>query len=140
MRIIKRPRCDVSRSFSYQVDATLWTKPPGRWHGGEKNWTTISENALEKGDSCTLGYKGNLATDEEGYGEKVVVRPSNESEQINFNKIADPNYLEGRRVYADKGSNSRSNRAIVKVNNMKSGITHKASRNNPFKHSQKTFS
>ena len=92
-----------------------------------------------KGDNSTLGYKGYLATDEEGYGEKVVVRPANESEQINFDKIADPTYFEGRRVYADKGSASRKNRDYLKENKMKSGIMHKASRNNPLRHSQKIF-
>ena len=94
---------------------------------------------LKKGDTCTLGYKGYLATDEEGFGEKVVVRPANESEQINFHRIADPKHFEGRWVYADKGSASRKNRNHLKENNMKSGIMHKASRNKPLSHSRKTF-
>ena len=58
---------------------------------------------LKKVDSCTLGYKGYFATDEEGFGEKVVVRPANESEQINFHRIAEPKYFEGRWVYAYHG-------------------------------------
>ena len=80
-----------------------------------------------------------LATDEECFGEKVVVRPANESEQINFHRIADPKYFEGRWVYADKGSASRRNRNHHKENNMRSGIMHKASSNKPLSHSRKTF-
>ena len=94
---------------------------------------------IKRGNSCNLGYKGYLATDEEGFGEKVVVRPANESEQINFHRIADPKYFEGRWVYADKGSASRRNRNHLKENNMKSGIMHKASNNKTLSHSRKTF-
>lgn len=93
----------------------------------------------KRGNTCILGFKGYLAADVEGYGEKVVVRPASESEQDNFSKIADPKYFEGRWVYADKGSASKKNRDYLKASNMKSGIMHKAARNNPLSHSRKTF-
>ena len=97
------------------------------------------EKFLTKGDSCTLGYKGYLGTDEECFGEKVVVRPANKSEQINFHRIADPKYFEGRWVYAEKGSASRRNKNHLKENNMKFGIIHKASSNKHFSRSRKIF-
>ena len=45
---------------------------------------------IKKGNSCNLRYKVYLAKDKEGYDEKVVVRPANESEQINFRKNRRP--------------------------------------------------
>ncbi len=92
-----------------------------------------------RGNTCVLGYKKNLATDEEGDGEKVVVRPVNESECINFDKIADPKRFDGRWIYSDKGSASKKNRDYLKEINMKSGIMHKASSNKPLSQSRKTF-
>ena len=94
---------------------------------------------LKRGNSGVLGFKGYGASDEEGYIEKVFVRPANESEQDHFCPIADPKYFEGKRVYADKGSASKKNRSYLKENNMKSGIMYKAHSHHPLRPSQKRF-
>ena len=80
-----------------------------------------------------------LATDEKGCGEKVVVRPVNESEQINLSKIVDPKLFKGRCIYTENGSASKKNRDYLKENDLKSGIMHKASKNTPLGQSRKTL-
>lgn len=70
---------------------------------GEESHTVSTEEGVEreprklskdpdatfhkKGNTCFLGYKGYLATDVEGFGENVFVRPANESLQDRRSEI-----------------------------------------------------
>jgi IS5 family transposase len=93
---------------------------------------------LKKGKRSYFGYKSFVTVGaEQGYVEKVAVTPANVSESRYFEKAIEG--VETSRYYADKGSASAENRAILKKKGVKSGIMYSAYKNKPLGHWQKVF-
>ena len=85
---------------------------------------------LKKGKKFHFGYKGFVAVDEEnGYINKIHVTSANVSEVNEINPLIED--CKSQRIYADKGYASNQNREILKQNNLKDGLMHKASRGKP---------
>ena len=79
--------------------------------------------------SMRRGYKGFVKTDaSDGYIE-VHSTPANTSEVGELEPMMEKDSR--RRLFADKGYASESNRQLLRENKMKDGIMHKASRGNP---------
>lgn len=94
---------------------------------------------LKKGKKSYFGYKMFVSTQEgSGFIEHVAVTSANQSEVGYL-----PTFLEAmtprpnRRVYADKGYASASNRAFLKKHGLKDGIMEKASRGHILRAMQK---
>ena len=92
---------------------------------------------IKKGKKSTLGYKGFARCDEEGFVGKIIVRPANEGESPHFEAIIKG--ADASRVLADKAYASKANREMLRSQNYKDGILHKAARNRPLRASQKRF-
>lgn len=91
---------------------------------------------VKKGSKSTLGYKGFVRSDEEGYIDKVHATPANRSESPEFESM-----IEGtpaQRVLADKAYASRANREALRGKH-RDGIMRKAARNRPLRQSEKRF-
>lgn len=91
---------------------------------------------VKKGSKSTLGYKGFVRSDEEGYIDKVHATPANRSESPEFESM-----IEGapaQRVLADKAYASRANRDALRGKH-RDGIMRKAARNRPLRQSEKRF-
>lgn len=67
---------------------------------------------VKKGRKSTLGYKGFARCDEEGFIDKVHVRPANAAESPEFETITEGS--KAQRVLADKAYASAANRARLK--------------------------
>ena len=84
---------------------------------------------LKKGKKYHYGYKGFIRTDaSDGYIEKVHTTPANVAEVSQLEHMMEKGSR--RRLFADKGYASKSNRHLLRANGMKDGIMHKASRCN----------
>jgi len=93
---------------------------------------------LIKGKKYYFGYKGFvLAEAEKGFISHVHVTPANRGESPEFPKIVEK--AQAKRILADKGFASKSNRDCLKSHLLKDGIMQKAKRNHPLKYSQKVF-
>lgn len=87
---------------------------------------------IVKGKKLRYGYKKHVCTDTEGMILNVVTTAANESDVVHLlDTIAAANLKEGSRVQADKGYSSKTNREGLKGKKLKSGIMHKATKNNP---------
>ena len=81
----------------------------------------------KKGKKYHYGYKGFVKTDaSDGYIEQVHTTPANVSEVSQLKNMTQKGLR--RRLFADKGYASKSNRQLLRENGMKDGIMHKASR------------
>jgi IS5 family transposase len=93
---------------------------------------------LTKGNQHFFGYKAFTSVEaKQGYIEKVAVTPANVSESRYFENAIKG--VETSRYYADKGSASAENRAILKKKGIKSGIMYSAYKNKPLRSWQKVF-
>jgi IS5 family transposase len=93
---------------------------------------------LKKGKTSYFGYRGYLVTDaQDGYVTGVHTAPANQSEMTHFKAAIESSHLKSKRVYADKGSSSKENRAWLHERKIKSAIMHKACRNRPLTERQK---
>jgi transposase, IS5 family len=87
---------------------------------------------IKKGKRLRYGYKKHVCTDEEGMVLHVVTTAANESDMNHLLDTLDEAQLTKRaRVKTDKGYASQANRTGLKDKNLKSGIMHKAQRNQP---------
>jgi IS5 family transposase len=93
---------------------------------------------VTKGNRSYFGYRGYVITDgKEGFIHHLSVTPANQSEMKQFPGLI--GHLHGRRVLTDKGFSSLENREELKKQGIKSGISHKATRNHPLRYSQRLF-
>jgi IS5 family transposase len=100
--------CDHTVSYSHDSDA--------RW--------------LCKGKKYHYGYKGFIKTDAaDGYIEHAHVTPANISEVGQLERLLEAD--RGKRVFADKGYASETNRKLLRDKGLKDGVMHRASRGNP---------
>ena len=104
----------AERSFSADADA--------RW--------------VKKGRKSTFGYKGFARTDEEGFIDKVHVKPANAAESPEFGAMIKG--AKAQRVLADKAYASKANRAALQGKH-RDGIMRKAVRGRPLRASEKRF-
>lgn len=85
---------------------------------------------LRKGKKYHYGYKGFIKTDAtEGYIEHAHVTPANISEVGQLERMLKAD--SDKRLFADKGYASESNRKLLRDKGLKDGIMHRASRGNP---------
>ena len=85
---------------------------------------------LKKRKKYHYGYKGFVKTDaSDGYIEQVHSTPANTAEVGELEHMIEKDTR--RRLFADKGYASVSNRQLLRENKLKDGIMHKASRGNP---------
>ncbi|WP_430472165.1 transposase [Wielerella bovis] len=98
----------VNSPASKDTDAK-WTIKSGHWH---------------------LGYKLHARTDAEGFIEQIHVTPANVVDVNHLVSVLDK-IEEGVTVYADKGYDSKDNRAFLENSKLKDGIMRKAHRNKP---------
>ena len=91
---------------------------------------------VKKGRKSTLGYKGFARCDEEGFIDKVHVRPANAAESPEFETMTKGR--KAQRVLADKAYASAANRARLKGQH-RDGIMRKAVRGRPLRASEKRF-
>ena len=117
---------------------------------------------LKKGKTSYFGYRGYFVADaHDGYVTGVHTAPANQSETTHFqaaiesshtmessedieslqtmesSEAIESSHLKVKRVYADKGSSSKENRAWLRKKKIKSAIMHKAHRNKPLTERQK---
>lgn len=93
---------------------------------------------LKKGKTSYFGYRGYAITDEEkGFIHHLEVLPANESEIKQLPSLL--RHVHGRRVLTDKGFSSFENREEVRKMGIKDGLSHKASRENPLRYTQRLF-
>lgn len=88
---------------------------------------------VKKGNKSYFGYKCFARVDGEGYFDKCMARPANESETPHFEEMVEGAKLdkEKGRVLSDKGNASKANRLMLKRKGFKDGIMHKGSRAHP---------
>ena len=79
-----------------------------------------------------LGYKCFARCDEEGFIESTNTLPANKAEINNLESLLE-DMLEGQRCCADKGFDSKNNRALLKKYNLKDGIQRKDKPNKIYK-------
>lgn len=91
---------------------------------------------VKKGRKSTLGYKGFVRSDEEGFIDKVHVTPANAAESNEFGTMTEG--AKAQRVLADKAYASRANRDRLK-GKYRDGIMRKAARGRPLRASEKHF-
>lgn len=91
---------------------------------------------VKKGSKSTLGYKGFVRTDEEGFVDKVHTTPANRAESPEFGTMIEG--AKAQRVLADKAYASRANRAALRGRH-RDGIMRKAARGRPLRASEKRF-
>lgn len=93
---------------------------------------------LKKGKRTYFGYKVFAVTEsEKGYVERVMATPANVSECATFTEVI--RGIKAKRIYADKGYASASNREFLKKSSIKNGIMYAAKRNKPLSEWQKLF-
>jgi len=94
---------------------------------------------LKKGRKSHLGYKGFARVDkDDGYVEKIIVTPANESEGKELEGLIE-GCESGQRVLADKAYSSKFNRELLKEKGLKIGLMRKAARNRPLRSSERKF-
>ena len=91
---------------------------------------------IKKGRKSVLGYKGFARCDEQGYVDKVLVRPANEGEAPHFETMIKG--TKAKRVMADKAYYSQQNKDHLK-GKYRDGIMRRSFRNKPLRASQKRF-
>ena len=91
---------------------------------------------VKKGSKSTLGYKGFVRSDEEGFIDKVYAMPANRAESPEFEAMIER--TKAQRVLADKAYASRANREALKGRH-RDGIMRKAARNRPLRASENRF-
>lgn len=74
-----------------------------------------------------LGYKLHARTDAEGFIEQIHVTPANQADVKHLASVLD-HVAEGVTVYADKGYDSKDNRAFLEKHQLQDGIMRKAHR------------
>jgi len=85
---------------------------------------------LKKGKKFHFGYRGYVRTDaKDGYIEAVHVKSANKPEVKELEKTVEN--CNAKRVYADKGFASKSNRNMLKSKGLRDGIMEKATRFKP---------
>jgi len=84
---------------------------------------------LKKGKKSHFGYKVFAVVDEKGYYLNVLTESANEAEVNKLEKSITG--VKAKRVMADKGYTSASNRNFLKQNQYKDGIMYKAQKNKP---------
>lgn len=93
---------------------------------------------VTKGSRSYFGYRGYLMTDGgEGFIQHLCVLPANQSEMKQLPRLLD--HVHGKRVLTDKGFSCLENRDELARRGLKSGLSHKASRNHPLRWSQRLF-
>lgn len=90
---------------------------------------------LKKGRKFYFGYKAFATVDEEGFIKKTKTIPANQAET---NNLADM-LIAAKQLAADKAYDSKTNRAILQKNNIKTRIMYKKSKNKPTTIWQKRF-
>jgi IS5 family transposase len=91
---------------------------------------------VKKGRKSTLGYKGFVWCDEEGFVDKIHTNPANVGESPKFGTMIKGS--KAQRVLANKAYASKANRAALK-GKYSDGILHKAVRGHSLRQSQKRF-
>lgn len=91
---------------------------------------------VKKGSKSTLGYKGFVRSDEEGFIAKVHTTPANTGESPEFAAMIDG--ANAQRVLADKAYASKANRDMLRGRH-RDGIMRKAVRGRPLRASEKRF-
>jgi len=120
-----RPRKEIDASVDQKKPTVRFSADPdARW--------------AKKGKHCFFGYKGFMITDaKKGFIEKVHVTSANQSEVTALEDVL--GNLKAYRLYADKGYASQKNRQLLRENNIKDGISHKATRGKPLSQWQRAF-
>lgn len=90
---------------------------------------------LKKGSKSYFGYKSFATTDEEGFIDKTMTVPANESE---INKLEDM-IVEADKFAGDKGYDSKGNREALRKKGIKTRIMYKKQKNKPMTIWQKRF-
>lgn len=93
---------------------------------------------VKKGSKSYFGYRGYaIADSEEGFIHHLMVKPAHESETRQVGLLLDE--VHGKRLLTDKGFSSIENRKKLYEKGLRNGISYKASRGHPLKHSQRLF-
>lgn len=90
---------------------------------------------LKKGSKSYFGYKSFATTDEEGFIDKTMTVPANESE---INKLEDM-IIKADEFAGDKGYDSKGNRKALRARGIKTRIMYKKQKNKPMTIWQKRF-
>lgn len=91
---------------------------------------------VKKGSKSTLGYKGFVRTDEEGFVDKVHTTPANCAESPEFGTMIEG--AKAQRILTDKAYASKANRERLRGHH-RDGIMRKAARSRPLRQSEKRF-
>lgn len=105
----EQPQVQVTDSPASKDTDAKWTIKSGHWY---------------------LGYKLHARTDAEGFIEQIHVTPANQADVKHLASVLG-DVEEGVTVYADKGYDSKDNRAFLENNQLKDGIMRKAHRKQP---------
>ena len=119
--IIRSAGSKLKKSVEVQEDGNIVDTPASK--DAEARWTI-------KDSSRHLGFKGHIQTDAGGFVEQVAVTPANAADVNHFECFSDK-IKEGRKVFADKGYDSKHNREELKNRELKDGIMKKSHRNQP---------
>lgn len=90
---------------------------------------------LKKGNKSTFGYKAFATVDDEGFINKTMAVPANESE---INKLEEM-IVEADEVAGDKGYDSKGNRQVLRKRGIKTRIMYKKPKGKPMTIWQKRF-
>jgi transposase, IS5 family len=90
---------------------------------------------LKKGSKSHFGYKSFATTDEEGFIDKTMTVPANESE---INKLEDM-IIDADKFSGDKGYDSKGNREALRNKRIKTRIMYRKPKNKPMTIWQKRF-
>jgi len=126
-----RPRSHVEAIAEDRAEQETPPDPPEVRHSADPDATWV-----KKGRKSTLGYKGFVRTDEDGFVDKVHVTPANAAESPEFETMIAG--ASGQRILADKAYASKANRDALKGHH-KDGIMRKAARGRPLRASEKRF-
>jgi len=130
-----RPRCQIEEIVEDRKEPE--ELPPTSF----KVRRSCDEDArwLKKGKRSFFGYKMFISTQsEDGFIEHVAVTPANQSEVSYLSKMLEGmEIISGKRIYADKGYASTSNRDTLKKLRLKDGLMEKATRGTELSRLQK---
>ena len=137
----------VKNAQTAVVDATIIETGGGKQrqaietdrNGNITGQTTPSKDTdarwIKKDGKYRLGYKQHTRTDAEGYIEKVYATPANAHETHHLKPLL-KGLRKGVKVYADKGYDSKANRAALTAKRLRDGIMEKAHRGSPLTQTQ----
>ena len=93
---------------------------------------------VKKGKRSYFGFRAYVTVDsEDGYVRGVHTAPANQNETKHLEHALEKAQIDTKRLYADKGYASASNRAFLKSKKIKSGIMHRAAKHKPLTVRQK---